>query len=226
MYKYVEIKSGKDTVEAYYNNIGDVGEYVDWLLDNNYKIKNKKLSTMPLHISVAIELMRNNTLDSLTFEEDEASGDIIENMKDKGYRFMINKRYPENKYQYIVFFYGDIPEEEIEKTKGQKYHYMLIGDVVDKLKDCVRNMVADVNSDFIKHNYMSDTDVQIITKDGLIIDRKFRGDQLELKTYIETIMREGFMMQLDKDSKIYHSPSTIKTVEIKTNNYEDKRKIS
>ena len=60
----------------------------------------------------------------------------------------------------------------------------------------------------------------------MIIDRKFRGDQSELKTYIETIMREGFMMQLDKNSKIYHSPSTIKTVEIKTNDYEDKRKIS
>ena len=39
MYKYVEIKSGKDTVEAYYNNNDDVSEYVDWLLYNNYKIK-------------------------------------------------------------------------------------------------------------------------------------------------------------------------------------------
>lgn len=67
MIKYLEIKSGKDVVEAYYKKGDDVTEYVDWLLDNNYKIQNKKLSIMPLHISVAINLMRNNTLECTIF---------------------------------------------------------------------------------------------------------------------------------------------------------------
>ena len=222
MIKYLEIKSGKDVVEAYYKKGDDVTEYVDWLLDNNYKIQNKKLSIMPLHISVAINLMRNNTLGVLSSEEDMSPGDIIQSIKDKGYRFLISKRPIENKYQYVVFYHGDMTDDEIKETNGKKYHYVIVGDFVDSLKKCVRAMVENINEDFLKNAATSEVDVQILTNEGIIIDKKFIGDIIELKNYIQTIMREGFMINLD-ETQVFHSPSTIKTVEIKHIN-EKKRK--
>ena len=222
MIKYLEIKSGKDVVEAYYDKNDDVGEAIDWLIDNNYEIHDKKLSIMPLHISVAIDLMRNNTLGVLSSYEDKSPGDIIDELKERGYRFIINRRTTDKKYQFVVFYHGEMTEKEIQETKGQKYYYLMVGELVDSLKECVNKMLSDINEDFLKNTYGGTAKVQILTKEGMIIDKMFRGDMMELKTYIQTIMRDGFVVSLDKKSKVFHSPSTIKTVEIKYSNEHEK----
>jgi len=113
-------------------------------------------------------------------------------------------------------------EKEIQETKGQKYYYLMVGELVDSLKECVNKMLSDINEDFLKNTYGGTAKVQILTKEGMIIDKMFRGDMMELKTYIQTIMRDGFVVSLDKKSKVFHSPSTIKTVEIKYSNEHEK----
>lgn len=59
-------------------------------------------------------------------------------------------------------------------------------------------MVENINEDFLKNAATSEVDVQILTNEGIIIDKKFIGDIIELKNYIQTIMREGFMINLDE----------------------------